>query len=147
MAEEYEDQPDRRIELNRQLAQIDASLKILGNGQQEIVKRLDKVNGSISTLYQRTDQNKTDLFQHVIDCPQKSKIETMGSKLDVAHQLMAEKMGEMQLALGKISTRDETAEAVTKTWKDELLYPLIKLAATGLVLILLYHANTLIKHL
>lgn len=114
-----------------ELGAIHGKLETLGAGQEEICRRLDvdvkarldKVNGSISTLYQRTDDNKAALFNHVIECPQKHRIEEISAMLN-------ERLG---------------SERTSTTWREKLLFPLIRIVGTGIVLLFLLHAQDLLK--
>jgi len=121
-----------------ELGAIHGKLEALGAGQDEICRRLDvdvkarldKVNGSIATLYQRTDDNKAALLNHVIECPQKEKIERLSEKLGAIERKISD-----QLASSNTSS----------TWREKLLYPLIRIIGTGIALLFLYHAQELLK--
>jgi hypothetical protein len=128
-------------DLVRELGEIHGSLQVLSNGQMEICRRLDKVNGSIATLYNRTEENKEALLNHVIDCPQKKKIEQIGAKFAVFEQ----KISRLHRIIGEQVAGDSASAAQSSKWMDKLLFPLIRIAVTGLVLILLYHAQELLK--
>ena len=138
-----------RGELFRELADIHASLKVLTAGQEEICRRidsdikcrLDKVNGSIATLYNRTEENKEALLNHVIDCPQREKIE----RLDARFGMVEQKISRLHRAIGEQAAVEIATEKQSSKWMDKLLFPLIRIAAIGLVLILLYHAQEVIK--
>jgi hypothetical protein len=135
-----------RGELVRELTDIHASLKVLSAGQEEICRRidvdiktrLDKVNGSIATLYARTEQNKEALLNHVIDCPQREKIEKIGARFGILEQ----RISKLHRAFGEQAAVANAVEAQSSKWMAKLLFPLIRIAATGLVLILLYHTRS-----
>ena len=122
-----------------ELGAIHGKLEALGAGQDEICRRLDvdvkarldKVNGSIATLYQRTDQNKEDLLKHVVECPQKEKIENLAEKLAAIERNISERLA---------------SETTSSTWRDKLLYPLIRIIGTGIALLFLLHAQEFLKH-
>jgi hypothetical protein len=138
-------------DLVRELADIHASLKVLTAGQEEICRRididiksrLDKVNGSIAILYTRTEENKEALLSHVIDCPQREKIDQVGARVSGFDQ----KISKLHRIIGERIAGDIASEAQSSKWMDKLLFPLIRIAVTGLVLILLYHAQVLLKRL
>jgi hypothetical protein len=140
-----------RGDLVRELADIHASLKVLSAGQDEICRRidndvksrLDKVNGSIATLYNRTEENKEALLNHVIDCPQREKIDQICARFG----LLEQKISRLHKAVGEQAAVDTAVEAQSSKWMDKLLFPLIRIAAIGLVLILLYHAQEILKKL
>jgi hypothetical protein len=140
-----------RSDLVRELADIHASLKVLTAGQEEICRRidddiksrLDKVNGSIATLYNRTEENKEALLNHVIACPQREKIDQIGVRFTALEQ----KISTLHKTIGEQVAGYRAAEAQSSKWMDKLLFPLIRIAVTGLVLILLYHAQELLKRL
>ncbi len=140
-----------RGDLVRELADIHASLKVLSAGQEEICRRididiksrLDKVNGSIATLYIRTEENKEALLNHVIDCPQREKIDQISARFGNLEQ----KISRLHRAIGEQSAIDNAVEAQSSKWMDKLLFPLIRIAAIGLVLIFLYHAQEILKKL
>ena len=137
--------------LVRELADIHASLKVLSAGQEEICRRidsdikcrLDKVNGSIATLYTRTEENKEALLNHVIDCPQREKMDQIGARFGALEQ----KIAMLHKTIGEQAAVDNAVEAQSSKWMDKLLFPLIRIAAIGLVLILLYHAQEILKKL
>jgi hypothetical protein len=137
MTENIQYSGELRSDVVRELADIHASLKVLSAGQEEICRRidddiksrLDKVNGSIAILYNRTEENKEALLNHVIDCPQKEKIE------------------QIDRMVGGHFAACSATEAQSSKWKEKLLFPLIRIAVTGLVLILLYHAQEILKKL
>jgi hypothetical protein len=150
---------EQQKDLVHELADIHASLKVLNAGQEEICRRLDvdvksrldKVNGSISTLFQRTDDNKEALLNHVIDCPQKERIDQIGSKFDQKDDSLSgkistleQKITKLDFTIGEQLAASKAVEAQSSQWKDKLLFPLIRIAVTGLVLILLYHAKELL---
>jgi hypothetical protein len=140
-----------RGELVRELADIHASLKVLSAGQDEICRRidndvksrLDKVNGSIATLYNRTEENKEALLSHVIDCPQRGKLDQIGARFATLEQ----KISTLHKTIGEQAAGYSAAQAQSSKWMEKLLFPLIRIAVTGLVLILLYHAQELLKKL
>ncbi len=140
-----------RGDLVRELADIHASLKVLTAGQEEICRRidndiksrLDKVNGSIATLYNRTEENKEALLNHVIDCPQREKIDQIGARSGVLEQ----RISRLHRAIEEQTAVDNAVVAQSSKWMDKLLFPLIRIAAIGLVLILLYHAQEILKKL
>lgn len=138
-----------RDELVRELADIHASLKVLSAGQEEICRRidndiksrLDKVNGSIATLYARTEENKESLLNHVIDCPQREKIDQIGARFAVFEQ----RISRLHRVIGEQVAGDNASQAQSSKWMDKLLFPLIRIAVTGLILICLYHAQEILK--
>ncbi len=140
-----------RGEIVRELADIHASLKVLTAGQEEICRRidsdikcrLDKVNGSIATLYTRTEENKEALLNHVIDCPQREKIDQISARFGILEQ----KLSKLHRAIEEQTAVENAVEAHSSKWMDKLLFPLIRIAAIGLVLILLYHVQEVLKHL
>jgi hypothetical protein len=127
-----------------ELGAIHGKLETLSVGQEEICRRLDqdvkarldKVNGSVATLYHRTDENKAALLTHVIECPQKEKVERIEQKITMLDRTISE-----HFAAGRAT------ETQSSQWKEKLLFPLIRIAVTGLVLILLYHAKVLLGKL
>ncbi len=139
------EQTERRVELVKELAEVNANLKILAAGTAGINARLDKVNGSISTLYGRTDENKTSLLKHVIECPVKQKVEDMHDEICTAHQEFNNQLAKFSTSLMTISERMETEKKTNLTWKETLLFPIIRYLGTGLVLLFLYHASELLK--
>lgn len=143
--EQTNEQTERRVELIKELAEVNANLKILTAGQQGICSRLDKVNGNISTLYTRTDENKFSLLKHVIDCPVKLKVETMHQEICTAHEEFNNKLAEFSTALATISKGMDTEKSTNASWKERLLYPAIRYLVTGIILLLLYHAADLLK--
>jgi len=104
---------------------------------------VDKVNGSIATLYNRTEENKEALLNHVIACPQREKIDQIGVRFTALEQ----KISTLHKTIGEQVAGYRAAEAQSSKWMDKLLFPLIRIAVTGLVLILLYHAQELLKKL
>ncbi len=151
MTENVQYGAELRSDLVRELADIHASLKVLSAGQEEICRRidndiksrLDKVNGSIATLYSRTDENKEALLNHVIDCPQREKMDQIGARFGALEQ----KISALNKTIGEQVAGYRAAEAQSSRWMDKLLFPLIRIAVTGLVLILLYHAQEILKKL
>lgn len=139
------EQTERRVELVKELAEVNANLKILSAGQLGICNRLDKVNGNISTLYGRTDENKISLLKHVNECPVKLKVEAMHNEICTAHEDFNEQLAKFATSLAIISERMETEEKANTNWKETLLYPIIRYLGTGLVLLILYHAADLLK--
>jgi hypothetical protein len=141
-----------------ELGAIHGKLETLNAGQDEICRRLDvdvksrldKVNGSIATLYDRTDENKAALLTHVIECPQKEKIEKLAAKLDDKEAVLTEKLTiiEQRIAgLDRMIGERLASEKTSSTWREKLLYPLVRIAGTGLLLLALYHAQQILKRL
>lgn len=139
------EQTERRVELVRELAEVNANLKILAVGTAGINARLDKVNGSISTLYVRTDENKTALLRHVIECPVKQKVEDMHHEICTAHDAFNNQLSQFSTSLATMAERLKTEKKANDDWKKTLLFPVIRYLGTGLVLLLLYHASELLK--
>ncbi len=141
-----------------ELGAIHGKLETLGAGQDEICRRLDvdvksrldKVNGSIATLYQRTDENKAALLTHVIDCPQREKIEKLAAKLDDKEESITRGLNAIERRIGDLDRmicERLASEKTSGTWREKLLYPLIRIIGTGVVLLLLLHAQELMKKL
>lgn len=141
-----------------ELGAIHGKLETLGSGQDEICRRLDidvksrldKVNGSIAILYDRTDENKAALLTHVIDCPQKEKMEKLAGKLDAKEEHLMQSLNaiERRIAdLDRMIGERLASEKTSSTWRENLLYPLVRIAGTGLLLLALYHAQEILKRL
>jgi hypothetical protein len=139
-----------------ELGAIHGKLETLGAGQDEICRRLDidvksrldKVNGSINTLYNRTDEQKAALLTHVIECPQKEKIEKLAGKLDSKEEHLTQGLNAIEKrieSLDRMIGERLASEKTNVTWRDKLLIPLIRIVGTGIVLLILLHAQELIK--
>ena len=139
-----------------ELGAIHGKLETLTAGQDEICRRLDidvksrldKVNGSISTLYQRTDENKADLLTHVIECPQKEKIERLAAKMDSREEHLTEKLSAIEKKicdLDRAISERMASDRTSNVWRDKLLLPLVRIVATGILLLTLLHAQEFLK--
>jgi len=139
-----------------ELGAIHGKLETLGAGQDEICRRLDidvkarldKVNGSIATLYGRADENKANLLKHIIECPQKERIEHINSVIGERDRVLADKLTiiEHRIAdLDRAIGERLAAEKTSNFWRDKLLYPLIRIVGTGIGILFLLHAEELIK--
>ena len=53
------------------------SLAVLTTQSEAILARLDKINGSVSTLYGRTDALRSDIDKHALNCPVASKVKEL----------------------------------------------------------------------
>jgi hypothetical protein len=93
---------------------------------------LAQLNGSVKTLYGRSDANKDainavkmSLLQHQQDCPGLRKIVELGERM----------------------TSEDATKNTTDKWKKDVLLPLVRWLLTGIVLLFLFHANDILKAL
>jgi hypothetical protein len=61
--------------------QLIERLADLAAGQTYVIGRVDKINGSIKDLYVRSENLKSDLVGHIINCPLKGKVEQINTIL------------------------------------------------------------------
>jgi len=59
------------------LTALSVSHKAIVTGQVEISKKIDKTNGSIDTLFGETEDGRLKLKDHIIQCPQKERVEQL----------------------------------------------------------------------
>lgn len=137
----------------------------LKTGQNEIAKKLDRMNGSISNLYERDAEHTKALLEHAIECPQIEVIQKQGSKIDVLDRELSlgTHPGSMEMrkrieTLEKIAERCEaaqaaanSAEAIAESKKnkimDNIVYPLVKTLGIGALILFLLHANEILGKL
>jgi len=144
----------RRVPLGQALGDIQTSLGALTQGQADIGRRLDHINGSISTLYSKTEQNKEDLHAHERDCPAKEKVETLVTRIETGQhpgsQAVIQKVNGLETTLQQvklgveglgqaIEQRDKLREKQSnKTW-HRIVLPLINLIGSGIVLVVVHY--------
>ena len=61
--------------------QLIERLADLAAGQTYVIGRVDKINGSIKDLYLRSENLKSELVGHIINCPLKGKVEQINAIL------------------------------------------------------------------
>jgi hypothetical protein len=96
---------------------IENRLGQLDRGQDAIVAQTTKINGSIADLYSRANMQQAALASHKLECP------------------LRDKTGELEIAFKEHMKSLLAEKMVNKTWKEQLLYPIIKWA--GLILLVL----------
>jgi hypothetical protein len=129
---------------------INMTLGGLRQGQEDIVKRLEKQNGSISKLYDRTEDAKYALSEHARTCDAKSQITEIEHRIETGDHPgakgLVEKVNGINISIldidkglkelaNTIDERDKAHEKqVNKTWHRFIL-PLANLIGTGMVLL------------
>jgi hypothetical protein len=142
-------------ELIETLYQLKAGQSILAEGQAGINNTLKEVNTSIDKLFRRSDahtdqikDNTQAMKIHILECPQKEKIEEMNMKLISgnypAPAALKEQVTKLEVLLTKVQTERETEAKKHNKWIDILLIPVVKWASLGLVA---YIVLVLISHL
>lgn len=106
---------------------------------------LATLNGSVKTLYGKAETNKNanealkiELLQHQIDCPGLKVINEINSKLESGNF-----HGSLEVREKLAAT--EAANKEDKKWIEHLLYPALKWLLMGLFILLLLHANDILK--
>ena len=142
-----------------------AKLTELQVGQVEIVKRLDKVNGNISHLYDRTTANEKALLSHTITCPNIEVIKEQGEKLEELDRGLS--LGrhpgsvEMRQRIETLEKIAERCQAVQRTEADiksqenskknrlldNIVIPLVKMLGIGLLILFFLHSNEILDGL
>jgi len=67
--------------------------------------------------------NKEALLNHVIDCPQREKIDQIGARFAVFEQ----RISRLHRVIGEQVAGDSASAAQSSKWMDKLLFPLIRL--------------------
>lgn len=101
--------------------QMIAGVSALRTQNESILQHLTKLNGSVGTLYERTNTLSQEILTHEIQCPIKAKVE--------------------QLELSEASRISSLK--TSSNWMTALK-PLMLMAGSGIIILLLMHAQTLL---
>ncbi len=137
--------------------QIISRLAALQEGHKYVILRVNKINGSIKELYNRTENNEKDLIRHEGECVLRGKVEDITNLLSTTKtdsQKIADLNGEISGLNQKVADLNTTiAEQVAEKkeatrWKH-MLQPIIlgfgtAILTTILTLVLL-HSSSFVK--
>lgn len=96
-----------------------------------IIERLDRVNGNVANLYERTDSLRDELSDHSVECTAKQEIREMGKGFHELERREAEREGRAK---------------ASRTWWTEVR-PALWAILGGLMALFLYHAEVLLGRL
>ena len=144
----------------RTLAELVTGQNSIKEGQVGIATRLDKVNGSIGHLYERSNQLALDLVNrqlnvlklikaHEDDCPAIPKLSELSERLDRGDFTGSKEVRER---LDKFNLDESTrvaAETAEKQVKEKMFdkygIPLLKIAGILIIGLALEHANVFVS--
>lgn len=112
-----------------------------------ILARLDKINGSVGTLFQKTNVLDISLTAHPLTCPTREKLDTLIREVESGDHPGSSHMNDRILALETASNKalvsTAAAAATSKKWLD-VLNPILYVVCGGLLLLLIMHAREVI---
>ena len=142
------------------LATLVTGQDAIKEGQSGIALRLDKVNGSISHLYERSNQLALDLVNHQVsvlklikthedNCPAIPKLDELSKRLDRGDFTGSKEVRER---LDKFNLDERTriaAETAEKQVKEKIFdkygIPILKIAGIIIIGLALEHANVFVS--
>ncbi len=153
-----EDETRSNSEIDRQFREnVIGGISELKSGQQNVLTRVEKINGSIKELYGRSEFNARELINHVGTCVLKervSRIDLMLATIPSGHEINAkidnfeksicEKVDDLALQVTKQTVKKEAESSVkSKIWN--IVQPLVWVIAASFMTLVLMHAKDLLS--
>jgi hypothetical protein len=144
-------------------SRVIAALSALGIGQMYIAERLDKINGSVAQLEEKTSKMEREQLEHPVTCPQLVLIKSTAEHvMALDKDLLAgrhpgsvrvnervtalEQQQAIYLAAKNATERVETRASNKKAeLMSKLGYPVIKIAVTLFLFLIALHFYDLLK--
>lgn len=123
--------------------EIIASLAGLAKGQEHIIARLDKINGSVGHLWEGLNNTRLDLVKHTQECPLKERIIELDTMLLSGEHPGSARVNERLNALEQQDAALKRADCTRKEWL-EWLRPLIWIFVCIIVALALKHPEDVI---
>lgn len=126
--------------------QVIKALAELQAQNEEIIRRLDKQNGSITKLFSDTADIKIELARHPTDCPIRAKVDTLDRELQTGQHPGSVEMRRRIEALERASVTVVATETTSRKWLTELK-PILWAIGGAIILMLFLHADAVLKYL
>jgi hypothetical protein len=142
---------DFRVAVMTQLTALAKGQDALNKGQADICSKLDKANGNIGELFDKSAAGVIALKDHIIMCPQKDHIDALRLRLEILDKELAigEHPGskEVNKRVAALELYKQGLEATRNEnkWWLTLLWPLLS-AAGGALLMYWAEATYYAKH-
>jgi hypothetical protein len=141
-----------------QLSALQVGQSTLQIGQTEIGKKLDRMNGSVQTLYDRIAEGEKALLAHAIECPQINIIKEQRDRIDLIDRDLTlgthpgsvdvrKRIENLEQSSARCDTTRDQNEKQSNKWIDKFVIPLLKLVGTGILLLFFLHANEILNKL
>jgi hypothetical protein len=138
---------DFRLALMAQLTVLSEGQKSIHDGMGQICKKLDQANGNIDDLFDRAAAGVIALKDHIIQCPQSTKIETLRLRLEILDKELAlgdhpgsRKINERVQTLEQNMVADQ-AKVKLSRWLVNLLWPALSAGGGALIMYVIETAH------
>jgi len=113
-----------------------------------IIARLEKINGSVTMLFQKTNILDVNLTAHPLTCPTRDKVEELARAVESGDHpgstRMNERIQKLEMTVEDQRAGSRAAESTSKRWV-QILMPLLYLVAGGILFLFALHSNELMK--
>ena len=143
---------DFRLDIVEKLGDLKSSVDVLCATNKQIVAHQERVNGSISKLYERSEENKSglvknekDLLEHRMTCSAIGTINEVERRIETGDHPGSKDVREKLEKFNLVVAAQASAEQTSNKWRHNLLYPIIKWAVILLLALGAFQARDMLK--